>query len=179
MGAHLAQCEGVPGVRFAVWAPNAEVVSVGRRFQRLGYPPPSHAPAHRRRLGDLSFPAGEGAHYKYQVRSRFQGYNQQKADPYGFEIEVPPKSASVVCDHRLQWHDADWMEQRAEQGSLEGAGFDLRSASGILAARPGQYLLTYRELAAQLVEYVKRLGYTHIEFLPIRSILFPVPGAIR
>ena len=114
MGAHLATCEGIPGVRFAVWAPNAEVVSVVGDFNDWD---PHRHPMRLRTGGiwELFMPgAGEGTCYKYSVRSRFLGHYQQKADPYGFQTEAPPKSASVVCDlSRYHWNDEQWMQERA------------------------------------------------------------------
>ena len=82
---------------------------------------------------------GEGAAYKYNVRSRFAGYQQLKADPYAFYCETPPKSASVVWNPgKYQWNDAAWMEARAEHDILKSPVFDLRGAPGILAARPAR-----------------------------------------
>ena len=127
----------------------------------------------RRRNGgvwELFIPGlGEGAAYKYHVRSRFAGYQQLKADPYAFYCEMPPKSASVVWDiDNYEWHDAEWMEARAKTDWLKVADVGLRGPPGILDARPAwASSLTYREMAVKLVEYVKQMGYTHIELLPM------------
>ena len=98
LGAHLAKCDETPGVRFAVWAPNAIVVSVIGDFNEWD----SRRHPMRLRTGgiwEIFIPEiGAGTHYKYQVRSRFHGYQQQKSDPYGFASEAPPKSASIVAD---------------------------------------------------------------------------------
>jgi 1,4-alpha-glucan branching enzyme len=98
MGAHLVECDGVAGVRFAVWAPNAEVMSVVGDFNDWDE---RRHPMRLRTAGIWEFfmpGAGVGMSYKYSVRSRVRGYRQQKADPYGFATENPPKSASVVTD---------------------------------------------------------------------------------
>ena len=108
MGAHLLESQGVAGVRFAVWAPNAISVSVAGDFNHWDT---RRHPMRRRNGGiwELFIPAiPEGTAYKYHVRSQFAGYEQLKADPYGFGTEVPPKSASVVRSlDRYQWQDAE------------------------------------------------------------------------
>ncbi len=118
-GAHLVECEKVEGVRFAVWAPNAEIVSVVGDFNDWDE---RRHPMRLRTGGiwELFLPGiGAGTNYKYSLRSRVRGYRQQKADPYGFACEVPPKSASVVTDiNTYQWADADWMESRAQKDYL-------------------------------------------------------------
>ena len=124
-------------MRFAVWAPNAENVTVAGEFNDWDI---RRHPMRRRNGGvwEIFLPGlAEGAAYKYHVRSRFAGYQQLKADPYAFYCEVPPKSASVVWDvARYQWNDAAWMEARAHTDLLKRSGFHLRSPPGILAARP-------------------------------------------
>lgn len=167
-GSHLVTVEGVSGVRFTVWAPNAIVVSVVGSFNDWD----SRRHPMRSRTGgvwEIFVPGVEaGAVYKYNVQSRFRGYNQMKADPYGFQMETPPKSASVVVDlDRFKWNDEEWMAQRAVTKQLEAPmsiyevhlGSWRRDAEG----RPR----TYRELATELVNYVKELGYTHLELMPV------------
>ena len=108
------ETEGATGVRFAVWAPNALNVTVTGEFNDWDT---RRHPMRRRNGGvwELFVPGlGEGAPYKYNVRSRFAGYQQLKADPYAFYCEAPPKSASVVWNFdEYQWSDAAWMEARA------------------------------------------------------------------
>ncbi len=103
------------GVRFAVWAPNAESVTVAGEFNDWDT---RRHPMRRRNGGvwEIFIPGlGEGTAYKYNVRSRFAGYQQLKADPYAFYCETPPKSASVVWNiDKYQWQDAAWMEARAQ-----------------------------------------------------------------
>ncbi|HUA82487.1 MAG TPA: 1,4-alpha-glucan branching protein GlgB [Bryobacteraceae bacterium] len=167
LGAQLTQVEGVNGVRFAVWAPNAEVVSVVGDFNRWDR---TFHPMRLREGGiwEIFIPGlGEGANYKYSVLSHF-GHEQQKSDPYAFYAEIPPKTASRVWRlSNYAWRDEAWMKARAGRNWLRDAVsfYEVHLESWMRG--PDNQLLTYRELAGQLVEYVKRMGYTHIELLPI------------
>jgi 1,4-alpha-glucan branching enzyme len=168
LGAHLAEVEGVSGVLFAVWAPNAQVVTVAGDFNDWDsrrHPMRLRSPG----VWELFLPGvREGAAYKYHVRSRFNGYEQMKADPYAFCSETPPKSASVVWDlARYEWSDAPWMEARASADWLKQpvSIYEVHLESWLRG--PNGVPLTYRELAKTLVEYVSRMGYTHLELLPI------------
>jgi 1,4-alpha-glucan branching enzyme len=166
-GAHLITLNGVAGTRFAVWAPNAIIVSVVGDFN--GWDTRRHAM--RARTGgvwEIFIPGvAAGAPYKYAVKSRFLGYSQMKSDPYGFLMETPPKSASIVVDLTYEWHDGDWMEQRAAAKPLESpmSVYEVHAGSWVRAEhnRP----LSYLELADKLIPYVKKMGYTHIELMPI------------
>jgi 1,4-alpha-glucan branching enzyme len=168
LGAHLAESDGVRGVRFAVWAPNAENVTVAGEFNDWDI---RRHPMRRRNGGfwELFIPGlGEGTTYKYNVRSRFAGHQQLKADPYAFECEMPPKSASVVWNiDRYAWKDAAWIEQRTKTDWLKSpvSVYEVHAESWM--RDPQGQPLTYREMAVKLVEYVTRMGYTHIELLPI------------
>ena len=140
-------CEGVEGVRFAVWAPERAGSQRDRRFQRLGSHPPSHAPARRRHLGDFRARPRHGEHYKYSVLSE-RTEQQDKCDPYGFFAEVPPKTASIVWPlTNYTWNDADWMEARARRNILHEAVsiYEVHLESWLRG--PGNRALTYRELA--------------------------------
>jgi len=176
LGAHLAVVEGVAGVRFAVWAPNAEVVTVTGDFNQWDTRP---HPMRLRTAGvwELFIPGlAEGATYKYFVRSRLQGYQQQKADPYGFCSETPPKSASVVWDlGKYTWNDAAWLEARAGGDLLKQpvSIYEVHLESWLRG--PNNDLLTYRDLAKGLVEYARDMHYTHIELLPIME--YPFSGS--
>jgi 1,4-alpha-glucan branching enzyme len=167
MGAHLVDCEGVPGVRFAVWAPNAEVVSVVGDFNDWDE---RRHPMRMRTGGIWEFfmpGAAPGTNYKYAVRSHVRGYRQQKADPYGFASEVPPKSASVVVDlSTYQWGDQAWMESRALKDYLKEPVSIYEVHLGSWLRGPHNSYLTYRELADKLVGYAKDLGYTHLQLMP-------------
>src|SRR5579862_5413070 len=168
LGSHLVESEGVPGVRFAVWAPNAEIVSVIGDFN--GWDNRRH-PMRLRTGGvwELFIPnLEEGATYKYHVRSRFQGFQEQKADPYATRSECPPKTASIVWGlGKHQWQDAAWLESRARTDLLKKpvSAYEVHLASWL--RHPNHDSLSYRELAVSLVGYVKRMGYTHIELMPI------------
>ncbi len=159
LGAHLV--EG--GVRFAVWAPNAEVVAVAGDFNDWDI---RRHPMRRRNAGiwELFLPGiGAGAAYKYHVRSKVGEYQQLKADPYGFYAETPPKSASVVWRiDGYEWNDGAWMAARPGREWL-------KTPMSIYEVHAESWMrgLSYREMAVKLVEYVKRMGYTHIELLPI------------
>ncbi len=170
MGAHLVTCEGVAGVRFAVWAPNAEVMSVVGDFNEWDE---RRHPMRMRTGGvwELFVPGvGPGTNYKYSVRSRVRGYRQQKADPYGFASEVPPKSASVVVDlETYEWADQAWMAGRGQKDWLKEPVSIYEVHLGSWLRGPHNTYVTYRELADKLVAYATNLGYTHLELLPINE----------
>ncbi|MCW5962917.1 MAG: 1,4-alpha-glucan branching protein GlgB [Bryobacterales bacterium] len=168
MGAHLREMDGVAGASFVVWAPNAEIVSVVGEFNDWD------TRRHPMRLRDGGlwevFLPGvvQGTAYKYFVRSRVQGYRQLKADPYGFYMEVPPKSASIVWDvDQYQWNDTAWMEERAQKNYLKEpiSVYEVHLESWLRS--PEGYWLSYRDLCKTLIPYVKEMGFTHIELLPV------------
>jgi 1,4-alpha-glucan branching enzyme len=167
LGAHLTTSEGVEGVRFAVWAPNAETVAVLGDFN--GW----HQTYHPMRLREggiweIFIPGlAAGANYKYAVRSRW-GQVEEKSDPYGFYAEVPPKTASIVWPlTNYSWSDEEWMNGRGERDWLREpvSIYEVHLESWMRG--PNNTSLTYRELAIQLVEYARRMGYTHLELLPV------------
>ncbi len=172
LGAHLKTIGEARGVHFAVWAPNAERVSVVGDFN--GWDGRVHA---MRLLGgsgvwEIFVPGlGEGERYKFEIRSRLNGALLQKADPYGFGFEQPPRSASVV--RRLDdyaWRDRDWLDRRAAGGGwlrAPMAAYEVHLGSWARMPDEGDRFLTYRELADRLVPYAKKQGYTHLELLPV------------
>jgi 1,4-alpha-glucan branching enzyme len=168
LGARLVNIDGVCGVRFAVWAPNAENVTVAGEFNEWDV---RRHPMRRRNGGvwEIFIPGlGEGTAYKYNIRSRFAGYQQLKADPYAFYCETPPKSASVVWDiGKHQWNDAAWMEERGKVEWLKApiSIYEVHLESWLRG--PQGQPLTYREMAVKLVDYAHQMGYTHIELLPM------------
>ena len=176
LGAHVIETEGVRGVRFAVWAPNAEAVSLTGEFNDWDT---CRHPMRRRNGGiwEIFVPAlGEGAAYKYYIRSRFAGYQQLKADPYAFYCETPPKSASIVWDTgKHEWHDDAWMQARPQTDWLKSpvSIYEVHLESWLRG--PQGEMLSYRDLAVKLVEYVQQMGYTHIELLPIME--YPFSGS--
>jgi 1,4-alpha-glucan branching enzyme len=168
LGAHVQTVDGIAGTRFAVWAPNAIVVSVVGDFNGWDT---RRCPMRARTGGvwEIFLPEiGPGTVYKYAVKSRFHGYNQMKADPFGFAMEAPPKSGSVVVDmHRYEWQDHEWLEKRGATDWLTNpvSIYEVHLGSWVRAEHNRS--LTYRELAHKLVGYVKEMGYTHIELMPI------------
>ncbi len=169
LGAQLRSIDGVEGVNFAVWAPNATGVSVIGDFN--AWDPRRHAMRKHIPSGvwELFVPGlGEGTIYKYSVRHRDQVY--EKSDPYGFAAELPPRTASRVADlDRYHWHDAEWVANRANHNALSAPQsiYEVHLGSW---RRPGDdhnRWLSYRELAHQLVEYCQQMGFTHIELLPV------------
>src|SRR6202142_1430276 len=168
MGAHLVECLGVHGVRFVVWAPNAEVVSVVGDFNDWD---DRRHPMRRRTGGiwEIFLPGvGPGANYKYCVRAPSRGFRQQKADPYGFAMEVPPQSASIVSDlAAYQWNDQQWMDARGHKDHLNEPISIYEVHLGSWLRGPNNSYLSYRELADKFVEYAVRMGSTPLELLPI------------
>ena len=166
-GAHIVEADGVRGVRFAVWAPNAECVTVAGEFNDWDIR--RHPMRRRHSVWEIFIPGlDEGTTYKYNVRSRFAGYQQLKSDPYAFLCETPPKSASVVWNiDKHQWGDGAWMERRAHTDWLKSpvSIYEVHAESWMRG--PQGQPLTYRQMAVKLVDYVKLMGFTHIELLPI------------
>ncbi len=169
LGAHVEEIDGVKGVRFAVWAPNAERVSVVGNFNRWDervHPMQVHPSSG---IWELFIPGvGEGDLYRYEILSRNQGYRAMKSDPYGFYTEKRPANASIVYDIRgYDWGDEAWVKQRAEANWLDKPMSIYEVHLGSWKRGPNGEWLNYRELAHELVAYVKQMGYTHIELMPI------------
>jgi 1,4-alpha-glucan branching enzyme len=170
MGAHLVTRDGQPGVMFSVWAPNARLVSMVGSFNDW-----SARANQLQRRGDSGIwegfvpGAGKGALYKFHIESQNRGYHIDKADPLGLMHETPPRTASVVWDLDYEWHDHDWMQHRAGRNSLRAPQsiYEVHLGSWMRIPEDHNRSLNYRETAPKLAEYVNRLGYTHIEFLPI------------
>jgi 1,4-alpha-glucan branching enzyme len=171
LGAHAMTVEGRRGVLFAVWAPNAEGVSVVGDFN--GWTPGAHPLAPRwdgSGIWEGFIPGLEpGAFYKYRVESSLTSYSADKGDPFAFAWEKPPRTASVVADLSYSWNDRDWMEDRARRSFLDSpmSIYEVHLGSWRRVPEEGKRQLTYREMAAPLSEYVKEMGFTHVEFLPV------------
>ncbi|MBF2057111.1 MAG: 1,4-alpha-glucan branching enzyme [Cyanobacterium sp. T60_A2020_053] len=189
LGAHSIVQNGVKGVYFAVWAPSARNVSVLGDFNNWD------GREHQMRkidniIWELFIPdVATGAHYKYEIKN-WEGHIYEKSDPFGFAQEVRPKTASIVADlDSYQWHDQEWLEKRRNTDPLSqpisvyemhigswlhtskeqppkhyGEKTEMTTASDL---KPDARFLTYYELAEALIPYIKELGYTHIELLPI------------
>ncbi len=183
LGAHLTQRDGKSGVYFAVWAPNAQNVSLVGDFNNWQA---EHTNLKRNTMGiwEIFMPGmKEGDKYKYAVKNH-HGYNCFKTDPHGFEQEIRPATASVVRDISYTWGDRAWLTQRHENHSYEKpiSVYEVHLGSwmhenienppenGVIVPVPdkqGARFLTYRELADRLIPYVKDMGYSHVELLPI------------
>jgi len=191
LGAHLTTQNGVAGTYFSLWAPNARNVSVLGDFNSWD------GRLHQMRKGpsgiwELFIPeVAEGAHYKYEVKNH-EGHIYEKTDPYGFAQEPRPNTASLVADiDKYQWNDADWLEKRRNTEPLDQpiSVYEVHLGSWMHEAednppaprpdgseitlvntaeyKPGARFLTYREMADRLIPYVKSMGFTHIEVLPV------------
>jgi 1,4-alpha-glucan branching enzyme len=171
LGAHVRTHEGVRGVHFALWAPNARRVSVIGNF--------NHWDGRRHPMGNRG-PTGiweifipdlcQGEVYKYEVKSRHDDYLVLKSDPYGFAAEMRPKTASVVWDvARFSWHDHEWLATRAQRQGLDQpiSVYEVHLGSWKRGGDPSNPFLNYRELADQLVAHLDHTHFTHVELMPI------------
>jgi 1,4-alpha-glucan branching enzyme len=166
MGAHRVE----EGVHFAVWAPNAECVSVVGDFN--DWIPDKTTMSLRPEAGvwEVVVPGVKnGACYKYQIVSRFGGYTVAKADPYAFYSELRPGTASRVWDiNSYVWHDSQWMRGRSTAALSKPISiYELHAGSWRRGSNEGNRWLSWRELAEQLRDYVCEMGYTHVQFLPV------------
>ena len=176
LGAHVVTHEGVEGTHFAVWAPNAERVSVVGDFNI--WDGRRHPMRRRGATGvwETFIPGlGEGTTYKYEILGRDGVPGPLKADPVGFGSEHPPANASVVRRIDGAFQDADWMQTRAARHSIDAPISVYEVHLGSWRRAPGDRMLSYLELAEQLVDYVADMGFTHIELLPISE--FPFDGS--
>ncbi len=171
LGSHPLRMGDVSGVSFAVWAPNAERVSVVGDFN--GWDGRAHPMRNRGECGiwEMFIPGlGDGDLYKYEIRARESGDVFTKSDPHAFRFEAPPRTGSIVCDiDGFPWADGEWMEQRGRRNVLESpmSVYEVHLGSWKRRTEDGNRYLTYRELADELIPYVKEMGYTHIELMPV------------
>ncbi len=170
LGCHLMQIDGVPGALFAVWAPNARAVSVTGDFNEWDgrqYPMRLRQPAG---VWELFIPAvSPGTRYEYHITTQ-DGANVRKTDPYGLHFEFRPGTASIVTDlDRFSWTDQEWMVQRKHTDPLKRpvSVYEVHLGSWKRRDSRTDPFLNYRELAAQVIPYVKMMGFTHIELLPV------------
>jgi 1,4-alpha-glucan branching enzyme len=189
LGAHVTEINKVKGVYFALWAPHARNVSVIGDFNH--WDGREHQMRKRfNSIWELFIPALDfGASYKYEVKN-WEGHIYEKSDPYGFHQEPRPKTASIVADiDSYEWHDDHWLEKRRQTEPLKEpiSVYEVHLGSWLHTSmeekpqcfqgeaeavevsewKPKARFLTYYELAEKLIPYVKELGYTHIELLPI------------
>ncbi len=171
LGAHSIVVDGVPGVHFAVWAPNAKQVSVIGEFnnwKRNSHPLQSRWDASG--IWEGFIPSlTKGTIYKYFITSGEGFYQVEKQDPFAFYNEVAPHTASVVWDLGYQWQDSQWMKDRRHKNSLDApfSIYEMHIGSWKRVVEEGNRPLTYRELANQLPKYLQGMGFTHVEFLPV------------
>jgi 1,4-alpha-glucan branching enzyme len=170
LGAHPMNHEGVDGTYFAVWAPDAERVTLIGDFN--GWNKTSHPLQPRANSGIWQgfIPGiGKDSIYKYHIESRHHMYWVDKADPYAFRDEIPPKTASIVWDLEYEWKDQPWMVLRRHANALSApwALYEVHLGSWMRVPEEGHRCLTYRELAPKLAAYVQKMGFTHVEFLPV------------
>jgi 1,4-alpha-glucan branching enzyme len=168
LGAQLRTIDGVVGTSFAVWAPNAQRISVVGDFN--GWDGRIHP---MRSLGvsgvwELFIPGvGEGTLYKYEIKD-LHGTISLKTDPYGFFFEAAPKNASIVWNNtKFNWTDEAWLQRRREQNPLRSPISVYEVHLGSWRKKSLAESLSYRELAEPLVDYVRKLGFTHVEFMPV------------
>ncbi|MFA6970467.1 MAG: 1,4-alpha-glucan branching protein GlgB [Gallionella sp.] len=169
LGSHAVEIDGVPGVRFAVWAPNAERVSVVGEFNNWDgrvYPMRLHGSSG---VWEIFIPEiKQHALYRYEIRNRNTGHILTKTDPYAQGYELRPGTAALAAPaHRHAWQDSAWMEKRGEWDWLHSAINIYEVHPGSWKRHPDGRFYSYSELATDLVPYVKNMGYTHIEFMPV------------
>jgi 1,4-alpha-glucan branching enzyme len=170
LGAHPVIRNGMAGTWFSVWAPDAEQVSVIGAFN--DWKKGAHPLCRREKSGIWEgFLPGvvKGTLYKFHIRSRFNGYEVEKTDPFAFFNEIPPKTASIVWDLDYTWRDEQWMASRHTRNALNApiSIYEMHVGSWKRVLEEENRSLTYRELAATLPQYLQQMGFTHVELLPI------------
>ncbi|MBD3265840.1 1,4-alpha-glucan branching protein GlgB [bacterium] len=170
LGSHCMNGGEADGVYFAVWAPNAQSVRVigdfnhwNRESHYLSCRGASH-------IWEGFIPGvPKGAKYKYHIQSHQNYYAVDKYDPFAFYSEMAPNTASVVWDLAYSWNDTSWMHDRADRGAMDRpmSIYEVHLGSWRRKPEEGNRFLTYRELAEELPGYVNKMGFTHVEFLPV------------
>ncbi|MBE0425731.1 MAG: 1,4-alpha-glucan branching protein GlgB [Nitrospirae bacterium] len=171
LGSHPLTVEDKRGTLFAVWAPNARRVSVIGDFN--DWDKKSH-PLKVREDGTGIWEgfipdAGPGNIYKYHIVSRYNNYKVDKGDPFTFYWQVPPRTASIVWELDYEWKDSEWMQKRYVKNALNApiSIYEVHPGSWRRVPEENNRYLTYREMAHYLAHYVKEMGFTHVEFLPV------------
>jgi 1,4-alpha-glucan branching enzyme len=179
-GSHLMSVNGKEGVYFAVWAPNAKSVSVRGDFN--DYDEHSHPLRMRDDESGIweGFVEGveNGLTYKYHIVSKYHDIIHEKSDPYAFYSEKPSKSASRIWDiDDYKWNDEEWMKKRHKHNAHNApvSVYEVHLGSWRRKGQRGEDYLSYREIADELVEYLKEMNYTHIEFMPLSE--YPYYGS--
>ena len=170
-GCHLGERAGVAGAHFSVWAPNAQRVSVIGDWN--GWSANAHALAAREDGSGVweGFAPGvaHGQAYKFRIESRVGGYQVDKADPFAFFSEAPPRTGSRAWSLDYQWGDAQWMESRRGANALDApmSIYEMHLGSWRRVPEDGNRSLSYREMAQPLADYVHEMGFTHVELMPV------------
>ena len=170
LGSHVVSHEGVSGTYFAVWAPNASLVCVEGNFN--GWNRASHPMQVRwdaSGIWEIFIPGlSNGEVYKYFIRSN-SGESLEKADPFALRWEEPPSTASIVWDTWYEWNDAAWMKSRDEKNALNKpmSVYEMHFGSWARSLESPDEFLSYRQMARELIPYLKETGFTHVEFLPL------------
>ncbi len=170
LGAHSIDTDGGAGTYFAVWAPDAEQVSVIGDFN--SWDPDCHVlrPAEASGIWEGFIPGvGQGTLYKYYIASRYLGYHIDKTDPFATYNEVPPLTGSIVWNLSYDWNDVEWVTRRSRsnRGDDPISIYEVHLGSWMRVPEENYRSLTYREIAPRLAEYVNRMGFTHVEFMPV------------
>ncbi len=170
LGSHVVEYQGIIGTYFAVWAPNAQYVSVIGNFN--GWDKGSHALYHRWDASGIweGFIAdvGNGEVYKYFIDSS-TGEKLEKGDPFALRWEEPPLTASIVADTYYEWQDNDWMTNRYERNALDKpySVYEMHIGSWARNVESPNDFYTYSEIADRLVPYLQEMGFTHVELMPV------------
>jgi len=170
LGAHPVSRDGHDGTYFAVWAPNAQQVYLTGDFnswEKRGF---KLTPR-----GDSGIwegfvaGSGQGVLYKYHIESNIRRYRMDKADPFAFFCETPPRTASVVWDLSYTWEDRQWMSKRSDANGLQAplSIYEVHPGSWMRLPEEHDRYLSYRELAPRLSDYVNKMGFTHVELMPV------------
>ena len=170
-GSHLVTVDGIEGAYFSVWAPSAKAVSVIGDFNYWIEGEHSlNVRWDQSGIWEGFIPnVAEGAVYKYKIQSSHNDVKTEKADPYAKRCEHPPKTASIVCDiSNHKWNDKKWMSYRKDKNGLDKpySVYEVHLSSWMKKGKENRSL-TYKELAKELVNYVKDMNFTHVELMPI------------
>ena len=170
LGAHVMNIDGRPHVHFAVWAPNAKAVYVMGDFNDWSKDRDAMTARGDSGIWEAVLPdVGQGARYKYSIVSRHREYHVDKTDPFAFYAETSPRTASIVWDLDYEWKDALWMATRWQRIAVDApvSIYEVHLGSWKRFAEDDSTLPNYRDVAAPLVDYVQKMGFTHVEFMPL------------
>ena len=174
-GSHILEVNGIKGTYFAVWAPSAKAVSVVGDFNYWaeGEHPLFVRWDHSGIWEGFIPNVGKGNLYKYKIESHNNGIKTEKADPYARRCEHPPKTASVIWEDNYNWKDTKWMKERKKKNALDApfSVYEVHLGSWKKQVEENRFL-SYKELATELVDYVKEMGFTHVELMPIMEYPF-------